>query len=62
MIYPNNAADKLGFTDIKQLIKSYCLSPMGQQMVDKIQMMTNFDHINKFLSQTKEFKDILQND
>ncbi|MDB5121641.1 MAG: endonuclease MutS2 [Sphingobacteriales bacterium] len=62
MIYPNNAADKLGFTDIKQLIKGYCLSPMGQQMVDKIQMMTNFDHINKFLSQTKEFKDILQND
>ena len=62
MIYPNNAAEKLGFTDIKQLIKSYCLSSMGQQMVDKIQMMTNFDHINKFLYQTKEFKDILQND
>lgn len=62
MIYPNNAAEKLGFIDIKQLIKGYCLSPMGQQMVDKIQPMANFDHINKFLNQTKEFKDILQND
>ena len=35
---------------------------MGQQMVDKIQLLTNFDHINKFLHQTKEFKNILIND
>jgi DNA mismatch repair protein MutS2 len=62
MIYPNNAAEKLGFLDIKELIKSYCLSTMGQQMVDKIQVMTNFDYINKFLRQTHEFKNILQND
>lgn len=62
MIYPNNAGEKLGFLDIKELIKSYCLSTMGQQMVDKIQIMTNFDHINKFLRQTNEFKSILQND
>jgi DNA mismatch repair protein MutS2 len=62
MIYPNNAAEKLGFLDIKQLIKSYCLSTMGQQMVDKISVMTNFDHINKFLRQTSEFKAILVND
>lgn len=62
MIYPNNAAEKLGFLDIKELIKSYCLSTMGQQMVDKIQVMTNFDYVNKFLRQTHEFKNILQND
>jgi DNA mismatch repair protein MutS2 len=62
MIYPNNAAEKLGFLDIKELIKSYCLSTMGQQMVDKIGVMTNFDHINKFLRQTNEFKNILLND
>lgn len=62
MIYPNNAAEKLGFLDIKELIKSYCLSTMGQQMVDKIQVMSNFEFINKFLRQTYEFKNILQND
>lgn len=62
MIYPINAAEKLGFLDIKELIKSYCLSTMGQQMVDKIGVMNNFDHINKFLRQTKEFKNILVND
>lgn len=62
MIYPNNAVDKLGFLEIKELVKSYCLSAMGQQMVDKIQVMSNYDHINKFLRQTNEFKSILQND
>lgn len=62
MIYPNNAGEKLGFLDIKELIKLYCLSPMGRDMVDKIQVMHNYDHINKFLRQTNEFKSILQND
>ncbi len=62
MIYPNNAGEKLGFLDIKELIKLYCLSPMGREMVDKIQVMHNYDHINKFLRQTNEFKNILQND
>jgi DNA mismatch repair protein MutS2 len=62
MLYPDNSADKLGFTEVKELIKAHCLSTMGQQMVDKIQVMNNFDLIKKFLSQANEFKNILQND
>ncbi len=62
MIYPSNASEKLGFIEIKQLIKNHCISSMGQQMVDKMQLMTNFDQINKFLHQTAEFKNILIND
>jgi DNA mismatch repair protein MutS2 len=62
MLYPDNSADKLGFTEIKELIKAHCLSDMGRQMVDKIQVMNNYDHIRKFLSQANEFKNILEND
>ena len=62
MLYPLNSLDKLGFTEIKELIKAHCLSVMGQQMVDKIQVMNNFDLIRKFLFQANEFKNILQND
>ncbi|MFD2865260.1 endonuclease MutS2 [Mucilaginibacter antarcticus] len=62
MLYPENSIDKLGFTEVKELIKAHCLSIMGQQMVDKIQVMSNFDLISKFLSQASEFKNILQND
>ncbi|MDB4926012.1 endonuclease MutS2 [Mucilaginibacter sp.] len=62
MLYPNNSIDKLGFTEVKELIKAHCLSVMGQQMVDKIQVMSNYEQISKFLSQAHEFKNILQND
>ncbi len=59
MIYPQNALEKLGFTEIKSYIKAHCLSEMGRQMVDKVQPMSNFDSIDRFLRQTNEFKDIL---
>lgn len=62
MIYPQNSTDKLGFTDVKELIKAHCLSTMGQEMVDKFQVMHNFEQIRKFLNQTFEFKNILEND
>ena len=61
MLYPENCLERLGFNEVKQLILKKCLSPMGQQMVEKMQVMTKFDQINKFLRQTKEFKSILEN-
>ena len=62
MLYPKNSTDKLGFTGVKDLVKVHCLSEMGRQMVDRIQVMNNYDQINKFLNQTNEFKNILEND
>jgi DNA mismatch repair protein MutS2 len=62
MLYPQNSADKLGFTEVKELIKTHCLSEMGRQMVDRIQVMNNYDQIVKFLGQANEFKNILEND
>jgi DNA mismatch repair protein MutS2 len=62
MLIPSNSVDKLGFTEVKELIKAHCLSVMGQQMVDRIQVMNNYDQIHKFLSQANEFKNILEND
>jgi DNA mismatch repair protein MutS2 len=62
MLYPQNSIDKLGFTEIKELIKAHCLSEMGQQMVDKVQVMSNYEQIQKFLNQANEFKNILEND
>ena len=61
MLYPENCLERLGFNEIRQLILKKCLSPMGQQMVEKMQVMTKYDQINKFLRQTKEFKSILEN-
>jgi len=62
MPHTRNNTDKLGFTEVKELIKAHCLSEMGRQMVDRIQVMNNFDQISKFLGQANEFKNILKND
>ncbi|WP_256005400.1 endonuclease MutS2 [Pedobacter deserti] len=61
MLYPENCTERLGFNEIKQLIHRHCLSTMGQLMVSKMQVMNKFDQIDKFLRQTYEFKNILQN-
>ncbi|MBE9598724.1 endonuclease MutS2 [Pedobacter sp. MC2016-24] len=61
MLYPENCLERLGFSEVKQLIYKHCLSPMGQQMVEKMQVMVKYDQINKFLRQTHEFKSILEN-
>ncbi len=61
MLIPSKSVDKLGFTEIKELIKAHCLSEMGQQMVDRIQVMNSYDQVLKFLNQANEFKSILEN-
>src|SRR5690606_9647816 len=62
MIYPENAIDKLGFSEIRELIKERCLSEAGRNMVDKIQPQTKIDQIDRFLRQTHEFKQLLLHD
>lgn len=62
MIYPENAAEKLGFLEIKEQLKSKCLSEMGRHMVERIQPLHQFLQIEKFLKQTHEFKEIIESD
>ncbi len=61
MLYPENCEERLGFNEVRQLVRKHCLSTMGQNLVDKMQVMTKHDQIDKFLRQTKEFKSILEN-
>jgi len=62
MVSAPRYSDKLGFTEIKELIKLHCLSEMGRQRVEKIQVMFDFAQIGKFLGQANEFKTILENE
>ncbi len=61
MLYPENCQERLGFNEVKQLVHQHCLSTMGQALVNKMQVMTKHEQINKFLRQTYEFKSILIN-
>lgn len=62
MIYPKNAVEKLGFTEIKELIKAKCISEAGKELVDKIQPQVKLDLIDRFLRQTNEFKNLIEHD
>ncbi len=59
MLYPKNLEQKLGFDIVREQLKSYCSGSTGQSFVDKIQFSTQFDTVNKLLSQTEELRRLL---
>lgn len=61
MLYPENCLERLGFHEVRQMVHQHCLSTMGQALVAKMQVMNKYEQINKFLRQTAEFKNILEN-
>ena len=60
MIYPQNFEQKIGFTQIKQLLAGKCLSSLGKERVEEMTFSDNYADINRRLEQTVEFMRILQ--
>ena len=60
MIYPHNFEHKIGFDQIRQLLKEKCLSPLGEERVDAMTFSTRFDEVDEALNQTCEFIRIIQ--
>ena len=56
MIYPNNFEHKLGFDEIRRLLKEHCLSTLGKEKVDEMTFSTNCAEINEWLTQVREFR------
>ena len=62
MIYPQNFEQKIGFDQIRQLLKGRCLSTLGEERVDRMGFSTQFADINERLDLVCEFLAILQGD
>ena len=56
MIYPNNFEHKLGFDEIRRLLKERCLSTLGKEKVDEISFSTDAVQVNEWLTQVREFR------
>ncbi|MBQ6202153.1 MAG: Smr/MutS family protein, partial [Prevotella sp.] len=56
MIYPNNFEHKLGFDEIRRLLKERCLSTLGKEKVDEIAFSTDCREINEWMNQVREFR------
>ena len=60
MIYPQNFEQKIGFDQIRSLIKGKCLSPLGEERVDDMQFSSVFGEVEERLEQVAEFVRLLQ--
>ena len=58
MIYPDNFEFKIGFHEIRDMLRSRCLSPLGIVRIDNMAFMTDADAINASMEQIREMKHI----
>ena len=59
-IYPPDFERKLGFDQIRQRLRGYCLSSLGHSVVDQLCYCSDGGEIDRLLHRAREFKDILE--
>ena len=60
MIYPQNFEQKIGFDQIRQLLKEKCLSTLGEEKVTDMTFSDQHDKVEELLNQVTEFTRIIQ--
>lgn len=60
MIYPDNFEIKIGFNEIRKMIKERCLSTLGKEMVDNFSFLTDASVINTKMAEIREFRRIIE--
>ena len=60
MIYPNNFEHKIGFDEIRSILKGYCLSTLGKEKVDEITFSTDYGVLSEQMLQVREFRRLRQ--
>ena len=60
MIYPNNFEHKIGFNEIRSILKGYCLSTLGKEKVDEMNFSTDFQVLSEQMLQIREFRRLKQ--
>ena len=56
MIYPSNFENKIQFSEIRSLLKGYCLCQLGKDKVDEMAFSGDVERIGTMLRQTREFR------
>ena len=56
MIYPNNYEQKIGFSEVRSLLKERCLSTLGREKVDEMAFSVETDVVLEWLEQVREFR------
>ena len=59
MIYPDNFEQKIGFNEIRNMLRERCLSTLGKEQVEKMTFSDQADEVNEWLMQVREFRRLL---
>lgn len=63
MIYPDNFEKKIGFNEIRTILRGRCLSSLGTEWVDNhLKFMTEYNNIREALRLAYEFSIFLENE
>ena len=60
MIYPKNYESKVGFDEIRRLLKGQCLSTLGKERVDELVFSDDAATVNEWLQQVREYRQLQQ--
>jgi len=60
MIYPSNFETKIGFAEIRTILREYCMSTLGTERVDNMEFSDDALVISDLLSQVREFRLLLE--
>ncbi len=60
MTYPDNFEKKIGFDEIRELLRERCLSTLGKDSVDAITPSSSADEIHRWLREVMEFRRIME--
>ncbi len=58
MIYPINFESKIGFDQVREMVKNHCLCSLGMMRADEMVMSGNQEAIEHKLNETEEFRRI----
>lgn len=62
MVFTTGVETKIGFDKIRHLLKSNCLSTLGEKKVDELVVSTDYEEIIEQLNQTNEFLKIVKDE
>ena len=60
MIYPKNYESKIGFDEIRHLLKEHCLSSLGKEKVEELTFSDDAVTVNDWMKQIREFRRLMQ--
>ncbi len=55
----NDTLEKLHYNELKEIVKSYCVSGLGKALVDKLQPSHDIRQVNRMLNETSEGRSLI---